>query len=86
MSFITTAEQIGIEKGVRQGLLRAVEFGLELKFGVDGLRLYPEIRKIEDLDVLEAITEGLKIASRLEEIESIYKPRLIQPDAPDETL
>jgi hypothetical protein len=86
MSFITTAEQIGIEKGVRQGLLRAVEFGLELKFGVDGLRLYPEIRKIEDLDVLEAITEGLKIASRLEEIESIYKPRPIQPDAPDETL
>lgn len=82
MSYITSAERIGIEKGIqqgiqqglRQGLLKAIALGLEIKFGSKGLQLYPEIGKIEDTDTLEAISEGIKIASHLEEIKRIYKP------------
>jgi len=89
VTYITTAERIGFEKGVqqgiqqglergiqqgfRQGLLKAIEIGLELKFGSEGLRLYPEIRRLEDPDMLEAISEGIKVAQQLAEVERIYK-------------
>ncbi len=66
--------QEGLQQGMRHGFLRAIELGLGLKFGSEGLRLYPAILKIEDVDVLDAISEGIKMASRLEEVERIYKP------------
>ncbi len=81
MPYITTAEKIGIKKGIEQGiqqgirhgLLKAIELGLELKFGTEGLKIYPEIKKIEDVDVLEAISEGIKSAESIEELRKIYK-------------
>lgn len=85
MQYITSIERIGIQKGIeqgiqqglREGLLSGIELGLELKFGSEGLRLLPEISKIEDVDVLRAIQEGLKIVNSLAELRSIY-----QQDAP----
>ncbi len=77
MPYITSVERIGfnrgIQQGIRQGLLAGIELGLELKFGTDGVRLLPEIYKIEDVDVLRAVHEGLKTASTLEELRRIYK-------------
>lgn len=89
MQYITSVERIGIKKGIeqgiqqgiqqglREGLLLGIELGLELKFGSEGLRLLPEISKIEDVDVLRAIKEGLKIVNTLAELRYIY-----QQDAP----
>ena len=85
MQYITSIERIGIQKGIEQGiqqglrsgLLSGIELGLELKFGSEGLRLLPEISKIEDVDVLRAIQEGLKIVNSLAELRDIY-----QQDAP----
>ena len=62
----------GLQQGIQQGLLRAIKIGLELKFGPEGLKIYPEIKKIQDVDVLEAISEALTSASSLEEIRKIY--------------
>ncbi|MEW6368703.1 MAG: Rpn family recombination-promoting nuclease/putative transposase [Acidobacteriota bacterium] len=64
----------GMRKGLQQGLLRAIEMGLQLKFGADGLRLLPEIRKISDADVLEAIEQGIKTVATIEELKRIYAP------------
>ena len=64
--------QLGIKQGIRQQLLAGIELGLELKFGVAGLALLPEIQKLQDADVLHAIHEGLKIAQTLEELRGIY--------------
>ena len=81
VAYITTAErigmkkgiEIGIQQGIQQGLLKAIELGLKLKFGVEGLRIYPEIKKIKDVDVLEAISEAIESAGSVEEIRRIYK-------------
>jgi hypothetical protein len=50
-----------------------IELGLQLKFGAPGLRLLPEIRKIEDTDVLHALLEGLKTVDTLDELRLIYR-------------
>ena len=65
--------QQGIQQGIQRGLLKAIELGLKLKFGVEGLRIYPEIKKIEDVDVLEAISEAIETAQSIEDIRKIYK-------------
>ncbi len=53
----TIAEQ-WIEEGRKEGMkyvLDCIEYGLEFKFGKDGLMLMPEIRKIHDGKVFSAI-------------------------------
>jgi hypothetical protein len=47
--------------------------GLELKWGGEGLRLLPEIGRIEDVALLRAIHEGLKRVSTPEELRRIYQ-------------
>jgi hypothetical protein len=79
MPYITTAEWIGLERGraegLHEGLLKAIELGLELKFGADGLRLLGEVRQLEDPQVLEALCQRLRTAATLEEIRHVYRDR-----------
>lgn len=63
----------GRQEGLREGLLAAIEFGLELKFGAFGLELMPEISQIQDVDVLRAIQEGLRTINSLDELREIYR-------------
>jgi hypothetical protein len=66
-------EQRGEQKGLRQGLFDGITLGLELKWGSEGLRLLPEIGRIEDVYLLRAIHEGLKRVSTPEELRQIYQ-------------
>ncbi len=80
MTYITSVERMGIEKGLqqglqqglRQGLLTGIKLGLEARFGEKGLRLLPEIRQIEDVDVLQAIQRVLWTAATLDEVRQVY--------------
>ncbi|MDJ0675614.1 MAG: hypothetical protein QNJ36_09590 [Calothrix sp. MO_167.B42] len=74
MEYVTSVERIGISKGVRQGLLEAIELGLELKFGVDALSLMSEVSQIDDIEQLRAIKEGIKTVTSIEELQQIYQP------------
>ncbi len=65
--------QQGRQEALREGLLKAIQFGLELKFGVAGLAMMPEIQQIQELDLLNAIQEALKIANRPEEIRLLWE-------------
>jgi hypothetical protein len=53
-------------------MLAGIELGLELKFGSEGLKLLPEIYKIQDVDVLRAVQEGLKTLNTIAESRSLY--------------
>ncbi len=63
--------QQGIQKGIREGLLEAVELGLKLKFGTKGLKIYPRIRKLKEVDQLRSIKEAIEVAKDLSEIEEL---------------
>lgn len=67
-------EQRGERRGLRQGLLDGIELALELRFGLDGLRLLPEITRIEDVGLLKAVHEGLRRAETPEALRALYQP------------
>jgi hypothetical protein len=68
MPFMTTPERIGLEKG----LLRGIEVSLDVKFGAEGLQLLPEIRQIQDHEVLERVLEGIRTATTLAEVRQVW--------------
>mgnify|MGYP001793067871 FL=1 len=73
MQYVTSVERIGIEKGVLQGLLEAIELGLELKFNTDALSLMEEISQIDDIEKLRAIKDGIKTLNSIEELKQVYQ-------------
>jgi flagellar biosynthesis/type III secretory pathway protein FliH len=65
--------QKGLQEGIQEGLREAIELGLKLKFGVEGLKLWPEIERIKEIELLRAIKEALEVATSLEEIKEFLK-------------
>ncbi len=64
----------GLEKGlekVRTSILLAIEMVLELKFHSEGLKLFPEVQKIRDLDHLEKILLKIKKAKSISEVKKM---------------
>lgn len=60
--------QQGKEFGLREGLLAAIELGLNLKFGVPGLDLMPRISQIQDATRLKATKEALLTVKAVDEL------------------
>ncbi len=56
-------------EGKIEGLQDAIELGLSLKFGVNGLKLMPGIKNIDKIELLDTIKEAIKTAENLSEIE-----------------
>jgi hypothetical protein len=68
MPFMSYPEQRGWEKGLQQGLLKAIELGLKLKFGSEGLALLPDIQRHTGPAFLESLYQALETATTLEDI------------------
>ncbi len=65
---------VGAE-GLEEGLLKAIELGLELKFGSSGLALMPEVRQRQDLAILFAILDAIKSAGSVDDIHRLLSRR-----------
>jgi len=63
--------QKGIKKGIREGLLEGIELGLKLKFGTEGLKIYPEVAKVDDIHKLRAIKSAIETAASVKGIEDL---------------
>ena len=72
----------GRQEEKRNGLLSTIEMGLDIKFGDEGMRLYQEIQKIQEMDVLQAIRDKIKAVSALGELRRIYQQSLSIHTAP----
>ncbi len=68
MPFITTPERIGLEKGLLQG----IEACLKLKFGAPGLELMPEIRELEDHELLRTVLDAIQAADSPDELRRVW--------------
>ncbi len=75
MPHITTAERIGIEKGIEKSLgavQQALETVLEVKFGLPSQRLNEHIAQIKSLDTLQVLLQQLKQTQNLSEAEALF--------------
>jgi len=79
MSIITSAERIGIEKGMKKGEKKAKLEGLheniydifEIKFGKNIYEVFAQVQQIQDIEILQNIRLGLKKAQTVEESKKI---------------
>jgi predicted transposase YdaD len=86
MTYITSIEEIGIEKGRiegraegliegrAEGLIEGIAGMLDLKFGDAAAPLIAEIQAITDLEILERVKVGIKPAQTLDDVRRIYTP------------
>jgi predicted transposase YdaD len=65
--------QEGQKIGREEGLVDGIEGMLELKFGAEGLQLMPEIRELNNIDVLRAIVAAIKSVDSIEELRRVYQ-------------
>ena len=63
--------QQGVQQGIQQGLLEGIEALLEIKFGIPGLKLFPDIKKIPDTDHLRRIKEAIKVSREVQDVEKV---------------
>jgi hypothetical protein len=61
--------------GRQWGLLVGIEALLEVRLGEEGLKLLPEIRELQDLEVLQAVLEACKTAASPDEVRQVWAPR-----------
>jgi len=54
-------------------MLKAVRLGLDLKFGTAGMKLYPGIKKVKDIDILDAISECIRSAASFANVEQRFR-------------
>lgn len=62
----------GLNQGRREGLLDAIQLGLRLRFGSEGMRLMPEIYGIQDLAILRTIYSSIETAKSPDDLRRIY--------------
>lgn len=88
MPLISTAERVGMEKGLAEGLAKGreeglaigarksflvgIEVALELRFAATGLSLLPEIRQIDDVELLGKILGAIKQAESVEALRRLW--------------
>jgi flagellar biosynthesis/type III secretory pathway protein FliH len=80
MPYITSFERLAREEGraegqaegraegLRQGLLEAIELGLKLRFGAEGLQCFSAIQQLADIDVLRRIKQAIESAVTADDI------------------
>jgi hypothetical protein len=85
MPFINIATRVEIERA----LLEGIEPLLDVKFGVEGLALMPEIREIRDHVLLRKILKRIRTASSPAEVRRVWtrkpRPKPTEPMTEDET-
>ena len=61
-----------MEKGLLEGILKGIEACLKLKFGAEGLELMPELREIQDHELLGKILDAIETAASPDELRRVW--------------
>jgi hypothetical protein len=68
MPFMTGFERVGME----QGLLEGLEVSLQVKFGDEGLKLMPELRELQDHELLRAVLRAIPGAASPDDLRRVW--------------
>jgi hypothetical protein len=62
----------GQEQGFLEGILKGIEACLKMRFGVEGLELMPEVREIQDHELLRKILDAIVTAASTDELRRLW--------------
>ncbi len=65
-------QQEGWKRGRQEGLIEAVKLGLELRFGGEGVDLFPKVEQCSDLLLLTQAQDAIRRGRELEEIKRLF--------------
>jgi len=71
MSIITSAERAGIKKGKIEGLHESIYDIFDVKFGKNIYELSPQLKQIQDVEILRKIRHEIMKAQTLEETKNL---------------
>ena len=60
------------KEGIKEGLLRSLEVMLRMKFGIEGLKLLPELKKLS-VEKLEVIVKAMPELENLNQLKELMK-------------
>jgi predicted transposase YdaD len=63
----------GREEGRLEERLSGIELALDVKFGIDGLELMPDISPISDFELLRIIQKSILIVNTLDELQEVIQ-------------
>ena len=66
----------GKTEGILEGLLDGLEVALDIKFGIEGLRLMEDLRRIKDINILKVVRSMLRAVNSPEELRIVYAQSL----------
>ena len=69
---------------MEKGLLEGIEVCLEMKFGAEGLELMPELRQIQDHELLRKVLARIKTAASPDDLRRVWtrkrRPKAAKPE------
>ena len=74
MPYVTSIERLARSEGLREGRRESIESLLRVRFGDEGLKLMPEVREVQDEEVLRAVIKALETATSLDEVRRLWSP------------
>jgi len=72
----TDGKREGKTEGIQEELVDGLEVALDSKFGVQGLRLIPELRSIKDINILKSVRSMIRAVNTPEELRLVYAKSL----------
>ena len=71
MTLADRLREEGMQQGVQQTLLSTIKLSLNTRFGKNRLNTYKKIKNIEDVDMLQAISEAIIMGKDIKDIEEM---------------
>lgn len=73
MPYVTSWERMGEERGELKATYSAVELGLDLLFGAEGVALMPEVRQKDDIEFLNKLVSAIRARASLDELRAMLR-------------
>ena len=68
MGLVSVIKEEGRKEGIQQTLLESLGALLDVKFGLEGIKLFPQLMEIKDIQQLKMLIHAIKLAKTPDDV------------------